>query len=541
MFTWGAIMMDSKARPRRLRKVAEILKELQSLSSSDSHPSSESCKSDSSNSISSSNSTSSKDSKKILLSSDSEKPSKKKQKEKKAKIPKLKTFNKLLNFNTLNEDYSVEEFEFLRDQPLEFDSFKPNKKALDQKAFKDELNKASYSLAKSVLTNKDEKDSFVVNNPVKVTGFISKNLSQNSREVFREGLKNQINSRKTNHIDNEGIFNKPSTDFEKRDEKPVIIINDLSLNSLQSNKSAKSSEKSDEVRKSDFSIVTPAGSTRNSSPVFTRQDRESNSSKTSWIPSDIAENSESRQKTEKISKKEKNEKKETKETKKKKEKKEKNENNEKKEKKEKQEINEKKEKKGEKEKNKESSILKTSQKKKNLFIDLEAEKSGDDHSSDTLEENYEDFIPEMIDDSDLPRDENYSKHLKDLLEKEEKDLQKVVNAEFKRKKSEKIELASRAIKKTQSKPEAPKSKVFSRSEEDFDEDSKLLALNQFRGIKHFRLQEQKAPIFDEKSNDYLKLFERPETFRASRSLLTKPFINEKTIKKPSKAFFIFKK
>lgn len=488
--------MDN-TRPRRLRKVADILKELQKMESSSS------VSSDDLDQSKSSNFSDESDKAEVSReSNESQNANEKKKQDKKVKVPKLKTFNKLLDLSTMNDDYSVEEFEFLRDQPLELDSSRPNKKQLDQKVFKDDSNKASYSLAKSVITNKDEADNLVVNNPLKVTGFISKNISQSSREVFREGLRSQINSRKTGHIDNEGLFFKPATDFDKRDEKQVIIINDLSLSSAKSTES-----KEDPSRPTDFSNIPQISAPKASSPVFTSKEEPQITSK---IPQN-SQNLENPLKPQQSAK--------------------------------------------------ESSIKPQSQVPTSNFLEYEADISGEDHSSDTIEDCSEEYLKSLIDDSYLPKDNNYTKHVQDLLEKESKEIQKVINAEFKSKQTS-LTLApsTRPRKKvpfTSPSPKLPQLKVFSKAEDDFDEDSRLASMNQLKKIHNFGYKSQKFPILDEKSTDYLKLFEKPDPLRSSKSLLCSSLSqnrtsassssiqsinqNEKTIKKPAKAFFILKK
>ena len=486
-------------RPRRLRKVADILKELQNLESSSSAGSDELDRSIRSNFSDESNKAEAS-----RGSNESHNASEKKKQDKKIKVPKLKTFNKLLDLSTMNDDYSVEEFEFLRDQPLELESSRPNKKLLDQKVFKDDSNKASYSLAKSVLTNKDEADNLVVNNPLKVTGFISKSVSQSSREVFREGLRSQINSRKTGHIDNEGIFFKPATDFDKRDEKQVIIINELSLGSAKSTES-----KEEPLKANDFSSLGLAVSTRTSSPVFTAREEVQNNEKTYKTK----EKSQSSVKPL-------------------------------------QGLHE-------PEPNRQDSSFKSSksfnQPASSDFLEFEADKSGEDHSSDTIEDCSEEYLKSLIDDSYLPKDNNYTKHVQDLLQKESKELQ---NAEFRSKQASlppaPITRPKKKLAFTSPSPKLSQGKVFSKPEEDFDEDSRLASLNQLKKIHNFGSKTQKFPILDERSTDYLKLFEKPEAMRSSKSLLSSSLVNhckssfasnqnEKTIKKPAKAFFILKK
>lgn len=426
--------MEGISKPKRLRKTTEILKELESLAS-EPNPSP------------------------IPSSSESEEfcPEQlPKKKEKKNQAPKLKIFNKLLDFTSYKDEYTIEEFEYLRDQPLDFEnSSKRAKKELDHTVFKDNSYKASNTLVKSVLTNKDKRDSLIIKDP-KVSGFFCKNSSQNSREIFREGLKSQINLRKTNHIDNDGIFDKPATDFEKKEK-------------IQCEASNGSAEfRGEEVRSAENSknfIGTGSYlSTGNSSPVYLPKEKS------------------------RVSK----------------------------------------------------------------FVENEAEESGDESLSETEEDEDQGFLKELICDEPVDTDKNYEKHIKDMLEKEEKELKMVVNGEFKRKKlDEKIFAASKKLKPS---PSPVKSlSIFSKPQEDFDEDSLIQEKKHQIGIKNFIRQQKPSLILDEKSTDYLKLLQRPEPTCIFKSLLSNPpkfsstpdsslkSSSMPTQPKPAKAFFISRK
>ena len=434
-------MMEGHLKPKRLRKMTEILKDLETLASEpNSSP--------------------------ITLSSESEEdPTETRQKrpDKKNKAPKLKTFNKLLDIPGYQDDYTVEEFEYLRDQPLDLDhTSKPTKKVLNQTIFKDTTSyKASNTLVKSVLTNRDKRDSLIIEEP-KVSGFFNKNSSQNSREVFREELRSQINLRKTTHIDNDGIFDKPATDFEKKEK----IFSDMSIGSGDC--------KGEEVKSAENSKNFMSGasffSTNNSSPVH---------------------------------------------------------------------------------------LAKEEKKQRCRFVEGEAEESGNEVSSDTNEDDEEGFLKELICDEPVNTDSNYEKHVKDMLEKEERELRMVVNAEFKRKKvDEKLSQASRKLKLSPAPPPPQKMSVFSKPQEDFDEDSRIVVMKHFRGIKNFTKHQKTSLILDEKSNDYLKLLQKPEPTCIIKSLLPNqpkfslpgfsrppnpPTPTKTPAPKPAKAFFIPKK
>lgn len=427
--------MEGHLKPKRLRKMTEILKDLEALASEPNH----------------SPIPSSSESEESLSEPHTKKP------DKKNKAPKLKKFNKLIDIAGFQDDYSVEEFEYLRDQPLDLDqTSKPTKKILNQTIFKDTSYKASNTLVKSVLTNRDKRDSLIIKDP-KVSGFFSKNSSQNSREVFREELRSQINLRKTNHIDNDGIFDKPATDFEKKEK----VFSDVSVGSAEC--------KGEEMKSSENSKNIMSGasffSTNNSSP--TQLPREN--------------------------------------------------------------------------------------KQTCKFVEGEAEESGNEFSSDTNEDEEEGFLKELICDEPVDTDSNYEKHVKDMLEKEEKELKMVVNAEFKRKKID--EKISQVSKKLRLSPNPPiKMSVFSKPQEDFDEDSRIAAMKHLRGIKNFTKHQKTSLIVDEKSNDYLKLLQKPEPTCIIRSLLpnqskfpslgfsqTPKSLSKDSAPKPAKAFFISKK
>ncbi|OMJ95316.1 hypothetical protein SteCoe_1376 [Stentor coeruleus] len=474
--------MEEYEKPRRLKRLSEIsgsIDDKSNKSSSESEDLSEI----------------------ISISSESEdsgskspKAKTKKPKVVKNKAPKLPKFNKLLDLNTNADDFEVEVFEDLRDAPLELHpkagKMKKNSFLKKVQTKKDET---SYNLAKSVMINKNSQDTLIVDNPVCIQGFITKNVTHNPREIFRDNLKNVINERKTTHLDNHEIFDKTVTDFpikedsmSKKDEENTKK-NDENCKKLdESNKKFlesaakenqflipddKSDSKSSSLQKN-YKIETSKLETQydHQDPELNLNTNSNQTIKNKSYPSTSA-----------------------------------------------------------------SSPVYVPRERQviSLFIDEEAEKSGDDHSQDTDEAEHDKNLEGLIDDSELDdynKNANYSKHIKEMLEKEREELKLVANAEFKRRMPPpKFESIKR--KKLPVKDEIPKkNQVFSKDDDDSDEEERFKLLKEMREIRSMRNLETKTLIIDERSNDFLKLIERSEAPRAVKTFLNSA--NAKSLQNP---------
>ena len=341
----------------------------------------------------------------------------KKPKPSKNKAPKLPVFNKLLDLKSHPDDFQVTEFEYLRNAPLELSNQPKKEKKLSflHKVTNKKQDKTTYSLAKSVLTNKNESDTLIVETPIKIEGFITKSHTLNPREIFRGQLKDIINEKKTNHIQNSEIFEKPITDFVIKDEvceKNSVVHDNPEEKRLKS-----------------------YPSTSASSPVYVRKEKP----------------------------------------------------------------------------------------QLNPFIEAEAVESGSEHgnSKDSAEENNENTVKDLIDDTKIEenKEEAYAKHLRDMVEKEYKELNMVVNGSFKRKNEEENWKSRKIIKTEETAKIQTNPSVFSRIEDEFDEEERFNFLNQVRNIKNIRNKQEKTIVLDEQSTDYLKLIEKPEQTRLQKTLL----------------------
>lgn len=472
--------MEEYEKPRRLKRLSEIsgaFNDKPNKSSSESEESSEIID------ISSNTEGS---------GSESPKTKTKKPKIVKNKAPKLPKFNKLLDVNTNADDFEVEVFEDLRDAPLELHPKAGKmKKNSFLKKVQTKKNENSYSLAKSVMINKNSQDTLIVDNPVNIQGFITKNVTHNPRDMFRDNLKNVINERKTTHLDNHEIFDKTVTDFPVKEDsmgkKDEEILKKDDENSKKIDESSKKlfeiaakenqfliSDERSESKSSNsqkihkFDTSTPKRETQNehqeselnlntnsNQTIKNKSYPSTSASSPVYVP-------------------------------------------------------------------RERSIL-------SLFIDEEAEKSGDDHSQDTDEENLNKNLEGLIDDSELDdynKNSTYSKHIQEILEKEREELKLVANAEFKRRlPAPKLEFTKH--RKLPEKDEMPqKVQVFSK-DDDSDEEERFKFLKKMREIKSMRNLETKTLIVDERSNDFLKLIERSEAPRAVKSFLNS--VNLKTL------------
>jgi hypothetical protein len=130
---------------------------------------------------------------------------------KKNKIPKLKILNKLVVVKTGESLNDVQEFEFLRDELLDFDDHL-KKPAVQFKINKEKTCKSTKFLAQSVLMNSSPRDMLVVQQPKDVQGVIAKVTKSGKREGFLENLKNLASRKKHEKI---SVFNDFCNDSGK--------------------------------------------------------------------------------------------------------------------------------------------------------------------------------------------------------------------------------------------------------------------------------------------------------------------------------------
>lgn len=369
----------------------------------------------------------------------------KKSKPVKNNAPKLLKFNKLIDIKTIIDEYSVAEFEYLRDMPLEIskNGAKAKKTSFISKVKTKPQDKSSYSLAKSVLTNTDERDSLIVNAPKKIEGFTVKQQSSDPRGIFRNNLRNVINERKTTHIGKDNIFNKTSTDLTAKDE---IIERNEGFSVKSSAAPLETPEISEKVLIPNVKTEKKHRSypsTSASSPIYMRKEEST--------AKDLMEN----------------------------------------------EADD------------------TSEEVYNGSLDSDE----DFHDKD---------LEDLINNQDLYENSEitYSKHIKDMLAKEVSDLNKVVNADFKRKNTEPMWQEEKVLK-IQSFPEPlpAKSNVFSKPGEDSDEEDRYKNLCISRDIKLLRKVHNSPILLDEKSADYLKLITKPEITHSFKTLLNTTYSN----------------
>jgi hypothetical protein len=365
----------------------------------------------------------------------------KKRKATKNKGPKLHTFNKLIDIKPAIEDNTVVDFEYLRDAPLEIikNPEKTKKVSFFSKVSNKKQDKSTYSLAKSVLTNIDSQDTLIVNAPVKIEGFITKTQTINPREVFRDKLKNVINERKTNHIDNSEIFEKSSTDFPLKEESTQKNLSNSIL-------------KEENPPKPIIKLLP-------TEKILTIQDANAEKTLKSY-PSTSA-----------------------------------------------------------------SSPVYVSRPKtiSSKYLDVEAEDSQDQKSFS--EEEPDKNLEGLIDDTIIEekKDLLYSMHIKDMLNKEYSNLNKVANADFKRKHIQDTPKYEKKVKGNEIQAPTEKISVFSKNEDDFDEEARFKFLNEARCIKNIRNLQEKGIILDEDSTDYLKLIDKPENKRCAKTFLNSEY------------------
>lgn len=123
-----------------------------------------------------------------------------KKKEKKNKIPKVKVLNKLVDVGKKRFE-EVEEFEFLRDELLDFDVRNKKKALPDFAAGQNTVPKSTNSLAQSVLFNEDPNSLLVVEKPKDVAGVLCKNVKSSDRDKFLHNLKCQVSDNKYKRLE----------------------------------------------------------------------------------------------------------------------------------------------------------------------------------------------------------------------------------------------------------------------------------------------------------------------------------------------------
>ena len=405
----------------------------------------------------------------------------------KNKAPKMPKFNKLIDVKTTLDEYVVTEFEYLRDEPLEISNNKKEKKmSFFSKVKSKQEDKTSYSLAKSVLTNKDERDSLVVNAPMTIEGFISKAQTSNPREMFRDNLKNVINERKTLHIGKDNIFDKSSSDLTKKEE--IIEKNETSFHSDTQSK-LHSFEKISKIQETSRS---------NTSEILEKSDPVTLPKELTPIKK-ISVNARNRPKTVRIMPTEADQ------------------------------AEDKRLKSYPSTSASSPVYMPREQVDTRSLMEHEAEESSANSyecSVDSKEEEENDRnLEELIDDHKIEenREACYSKHVKDMLEKEEKELFMVANADFKRKNTEELWENKKKMKIQAAASEKPKAasrtSVFSKADEDSDEETRFKLLRESMNIKNVRRNQESALIIDERSNDFLKLIEKPEITRSHKTML----------------------
>lgn len=137
----------------------------------------------------------------------------------KIKLPKLVTFNEMID-NNPHDDDTITEYEFLRDKPLDIP--KRAKQNFDiekliEKCKKEKQDKVSYLLAKNVLTESDPDNLFVIEAPEKLEGFITKKPALDPREKLREKFKKFANDKRTEKVSQDMIFCKSKTELNGKD------------------------------------------------------------------------------------------------------------------------------------------------------------------------------------------------------------------------------------------------------------------------------------------------------------------------------------
>ena len=121
-------------------------------------------------------------------------------KDKKNKIPKLKALNRLVDVGKARIE-EVEEFEFLRDELLDFEVKNRKKTLPDFAAGQNHVAKSTNSLAQSVLFNEDPSSFLVIEKPKDVAGVLCKNVKSSDRDKFLHNLKCQVSDNKYKRLE----------------------------------------------------------------------------------------------------------------------------------------------------------------------------------------------------------------------------------------------------------------------------------------------------------------------------------------------------
>ena len=126
----------------------------------------------------------------------------------------LKIFNKLVD---LKQDSFIEPAETINLAEDEEITISPKQKSINSsfldKFKQNKVEKSNIILAKAILTDTSQHESLEITAPKNLEGFTMKRQRVNPRELLRESLKAEINQRKTTHINPEEIFSKPVTDL----------------------------------------------------------------------------------------------------------------------------------------------------------------------------------------------------------------------------------------------------------------------------------------------------------------------------------------
>lgn len=462
-------------------------------------------------------------------------PMKRKKSYKKVSAVPLKTFNKLID---IKKDAFIETGESNDLDDVEI-TVTPKEKVLNSSfldRFKNsKIGKPNHTLAKGILTDSSMHESLEIQAPRKLEGFFMRKLQITPRDILRESLKNEINKRKTSHINTECMFTKMSTELpgklfkkaEEHEESDYIPEDNEESEALEMEKmirleegeESKDSEKSDKSEKSqDTDMETESESTETENKDLLLDD----SNKNMEIDDNPLEDSQNDSLTvasETIP--------DTKPHP--------------------PVLN---------------SIFTTTDnspslptffinpttKPKNKFIDEEAELGSDHEEHDNLIKNIRDSdeeiseeldkdLEEMIDRSKVDDDEDmrYGKHLDQLMKDDDEKIKKVVNAEFRRqrkdiafiengagimsKKDKLLDERKNLLAQRGTQVFSQVSKGFDVEEMDDEEFDKYKALRSSQELKFIRNQFSSKVVLDDRSLSILNLISKPENSVASKSML----------------------
>ncbi|OMJ86243.1 hypothetical protein SteCoe_12308 [Stentor coeruleus] len=475
------------------------------------------------------------DSKELNSDSDSQEislPIKRKKSFKKVSAVPLKIFNKLIDikkdsFIETGESYDLDEIE-ITVTPKEkvfncsfMDRFKNNK-----------IDKPNHTLAKGVLTDSSIYESLEIQAPKKLEGFFMRKPQITPRDILRESLKNEINKRKTTHINTECIFAKMPTDLPGKlikkaqddgesdyipeDNEETEALEMEKIIRLEEGEESKDSEESDKSEKSqdtDMETESESTETENKNPHLDDSNKnmdiddnplEDSQNDSITVASETIPDTKLHPPI----------------------------------------LN---------------SIFSTTtnasqpfvnfiKKPKNKFIDEEAELGSDHEEHDDLIKNIRDSdleiseeldkdLEEIIDRDKVDDDEEmrYGKHLDQLMKDDDENIKKVVNAEFRRQRKDLdlIENGLGIMSKKDKLLEERKSLLAQRGTQVFSQNSKGInpeemddeeldrykALKGSQELKFIRNQFSSKVMLDDKSLSIFNLISKPENSIASKSML----------------------